>query len=236
MKKNRVLIVEDDPEIARLIEITLRAEKYDYEHAVNGRETFSLLGIFKPELLLLDLMLPDIDGVDIIKKVRKTSRIPIIIVSAREEDSDKVGALDAGADDYLVKPFSVEELLARIRVALRRISYEQENEQVPAQKYYYNGDLLIDYARQTVLIKNQAVHLTPTEYKVLCLLAQNASRVLTHHYLLKKAWGEEMFEDNSSLRVTIATLRKKIECTGKFHYIKTHIGIGYQMLQYKRSS
>ncbi len=233
MEKNKILIVEDDPEIARLIAMTLRSGNYLFEHAADGRTAFNLFSIFKPDILLLDLMLPDMDGIDIIKKIRQTSKLPIIIISAREEDYDKVLALDAGADDYLVKPFSVQELLARIRVAIRRIGYEEQGGKYPVEKYYYNGDLKINFLSQEVLVKKQEVHLTPTEYKVLYLLAKNTSRVLTHSYLLKKIWGGELMEDNSSLRVTIATLRRKIESSGNFRYIKTHIGVGYQMLRYE---
>lgn len=229
--KNRILIVEDDPEVARLIQMTLRSADYKYGIARNGNKTLQFIPIFQPDVLLLDLMLPDMDGMDIIKQIRAANNnIPIIVISARDEDADKVQALDLGADDYLTKPFSIDELLARIRVSLRRTNIIYNNGKTNINNYC-NGELTINFDSQTVKVNQNEIHLTPIEYKVLMILAENTSRVLTHRYLLKEVWGTESVEDTSSLRVTIATLRKKIEVNTQNQYIKTHIGVGYQMVQ-----
>ncbi len=170
------------------------------------------------------------DGVDIIRKVRTWSNTPIIVVSARSEDKDKIEALDAGADDYLTKPFSVDELLARLRVSLRRVRYDSEK-LLKDSTVFINGDLKIDYAAGSVFMEDKEIHLTPIEYKLLCLLAKNAGKVLTHNFILHEIWGDYT-NDVSALRVFMATLRKKIEKNpSQPEYIQTHIGIGYRMLQ-----
>ena len=185
----------------------------------------------KPDVMLLDLGLPDTDGVEIIKKIRSWSNMPIIVVSARSEDFDKVSALDAGADDYLTKPFSVDELLARLRVALRRVRYDSDRLGEESSSYE-NGDLRIDYSAGCVFISDKEIHLTPIEYKLLCLLAKNTGKVLTHNYILKEVWGSPTASDVSSLRVYMATLRRKIEKNSNgVQYIQTHVGIGYRMLR-----
>ena len=183
----------------------------------------------KPDVVLLDLGLPDMDGVDVIRKIRSWSNMPIIVVSARSEDFDKVAALDAGADDYLTKPFSVDELLARLRVALRRVRCDSlrlgEESSV-----YENGGLKIDYAAGCAYLSGEEIHLTPIEYKLLCLLARNTGKVLTHNYILKEVWGGTAASDVPSLRVFMATLRKKLEKDPAHpQFIQTHIGIGYRM-------
>ena len=172
-----------------------------------------------------------VDGVDIIKKVRTWSNTPIIVISARSEDHDKVEALDAGADDYLTKPFSVEELLARLRVSLRRVRYDSEKVD-EAASIYQNGGLKIDYAAGCTYQNGKEIHLTPIEYKLLCLLAQNTGKVLTHNYILNKIWSSALPSDTPSLRVFMATLRKKIEPDPSHpRYIQTHIGVGYRMIR-----
>lgn len=183
-----------------------------------------------PEVMLLDLGLPDMDGVEVIRKVRSWSTIPIIVISARSEETDKIEALDAGADDYLTKPFSVEELLARLRVTFRRLSYSAGGE--AETTIFENGDLKIDYASCCVYLKETQLHLTPIEYKLLCLLAKNVGKVLTHSYITKEVWGSSWDNDVASLRVFMATLRKKIEKDPSApQYIQTHVGIGYRMLR-----
>ena len=170
-------------------------------------------------------------SVDIIKKVRTWSNTPIIVISARSEDHDKVEALDAGADDYLTKPFSVEELLARLRVSLRRVRYDSEKVD-EAASIYQNGGLKIDYAAGCTYQNGKEIHLTPIEYKLLCLLAQNTGKVLTHNYILNKIWSSALPSDTPSLRVFMATLRKKIEPDPSHpRYIQTHIGVGYRMIR-----
>ena len=171
------------------------------------------------------------DGVEIIRKVRGWSSVPIIIVSARSEDQDKVEALDDGADDYLTKPFSIDEFLARLRVSLRRSRTDQSA--APAQSsLYQNGELRIDYAAGCAYMEEEEIHLTPIEYKLLCVLAKNTGKVLTHNYILKEVWGTALTADIPSLRVFMATLRKKIERDPSSpKYIQTHIGVGYRMIR-----
>ena len=185
--------------------------------------------------MLLDLGLPDMDGIDIIHKVRTWSAMPIIVISARSEDGDKVEALDAGADDYLTKPFSVDELLARLRVALRRLHVQQ-----PAggdSAVYENGSLRIDYAAGCAYLNGSEIHLTPIEYKLLCLLAKNTGKVLTHNYILKEIWGNYTASDVGSLRVFMAMLRKKLQAGNDAQpFIQTHIGIGYRMLKAEKGA
>ena len=184
-----------------------------------------------PELILLDLGLPDIDGVDVIRKIRTWSTVPITVISARSEDKDKIDALDAGADDYITKPFSTAELLARIRGNYRRIQYIQNNQQ-GGTSVFHNGSLTIDYQMQTVYVKEEEIHVTPIEYKILCLLAKNLGRVLTHTHITKEIWGSSLEGDIASLRVHVATVRKKIEKKDSSNKcIQTHVGIGYCMVK-----
>ncbi|ALS80211.1 response regulator transcription factor [Planococcus kocurii] len=226
----RILVVEDDVAIANLIKMTLTVNGYEHEIATNGESALQKVLSIQPNLIILDLGLPDLDGIDVIHKVRSWSQTPIIIVSARGEDHDKINALDAGADDYVTKPFSVDELLARIRVALRRNTIERnyENE----QPVFKNGDLCIDYLANTVFIGGQEIHLTPIEYKLLIVLSKNVGKVLTHNFLLKEVWKHVSQSDVPSLRVFMATLRKKIEENPSDpKYIQTHVRVGYRMLK-----
>ena len=180
--------------------------------AVNGEEAIIETFSHNPDIMLLDLGLLDIDGVEVIKKVRSWSNLPIIVISARSEDSDKIEALDAGADDYLTKPFSIEELLARLRVTQRRLSYMASNGQTESS-IFENGKLKIDYASGCAYLDGQELHLTPIEYKLLCLLSHNLGKVLTHNYITQNIWGRSWDNYISSLRVFMATLRKKLEPT-----------------------
>lgn len=228
MNNLTVLVVEDDSSVRNLMTTTMKAHGYHYLTAPNGQTAILEASSHNPDIVLLDLGLPDMDGVDIIRNIRSWSNMPIIVVSARGEDSDKIEALDAGADDFLTKPFSVEELLARIRVTQRRL-----NMMVPAaSSTFCNGELTIDYAAGFAAIGGQELHLTPIEYKLLCLLAQNVGRVLTHTYITEKIWGHSWDNDIASLRVFMATLRKKLDGQQNVHqYIQTHVGVGYRMLK-----
>lgn len=230
MNKPFILVVEDDKAIQKLVTTTLETQKYLYHTAGTG-EAAILEAISKqPDIMILDLGLPDMDGVEIIKKVRAWSNMPIIVVSARSEDRDKIDALDAGADDYLTKPFSVDELLARLRVSLRRVRYDSEKLQKDAT-VFMNGSLKIDYASGCAWLDSEEIHLTPIEYKLLCLLAKNVGKVLTHNFILHEIWGNYA-NDVPALRVFMATLRKKIEKSPpQPKYIQTHIGVGYRMLR-----
>lgn len=231
MNKLLILVVEDDPSIRKLITTTLKAHEYRYLSAANGQSAILEASSHNPDIVLLDLGLPDMDGVEIIRKIRAWSNMPIIVISARSEDSDKIEALDAGADDYLTKPFSVEELLARLRVTQRRLAMMQNRSQVE-ESVFTNGNLKIDYVAGCVYLNESELHLTPIEYKLLCLLSQNIGKVLTHTYITQAIWGSSWENDIASLRVFMATLRKKIESVPDSpQYIQTHIGVGYRMLR-----
>ena len=231
MNKPLILVVEDDTAISNLITTTLETQGYRFHTASNGAQALLETVSQKPDIILLDLGLPDMDGVEIIQKIRSWSNMPIIVVSARSEDRDKIEALDAGADDYLTKPFSVEELLARLRVTLRRLQYIN-NQISQEQQEFINGDLRIDYASGCVYLKEEELHVTSTEYKLLKLLAKNVGKVLTHTYITREIWGSAWDSDVASLRVFMATLRKKIEENpSQPKYIQTHIGVGYRMLR-----
>jgi two-component system KDP operon response regulator KdpE len=231
MNKLLILVVEDDASVRNLITTTLRAHDYKYLTAQNGSSAILEASSHNPDIILLDLGLPDMDGVEIIKKIRTWSTVPIIVISARSEDTDKIDALDAGADDYLTKPFSVEELLARLRVTQRRLAITN-SESTSKSSVFTNGQLSIDYAAGCACLNGEELHLTPIEYKLLCLLAQNIGKVLTHTFITQKIWGSSWDNDIASLRVFMATLRKKLENTsGSHQYIQTHIGVGYRMLK-----
>ena len=225
-----ILVVEDDTPVRNLIGITLKTHGYDYITATNGESAVMQASSHNPDVVLLDLGLPDIDGVDVIRKIRSWSEMPIIVISARTEDKDKIDALDAGADDYLTKPFSVEELLARIRVTKRRLLVIQSANK--SESVFVNGNLKIDYAAGCAYLSGEELHLTPIEYKLLCLLSKNVGKVLTHTFITQKIWGAAWESNVASLRVFMATLRKKIEPSADSpQYIQTHVGIGYRMIK-----
>lgn len=231
MNKLQILIVEDDSSVKNLMTTTLKAHDYKYIVAETGEEAIRQASTYNPDIILLDLGLPDIDGVDVIKKIRTWSYVPIIVISARSEDADKIEALDNGADDYLTKPFSVEELLARIRVTGRRLAVMMANGEAN-ESVFINGKLKIDFAAGCAYLEDNELHLTPIEYKLLCLLAQNIGKVLTHTFITQKVWGSSWDNDVASLRVFMATLRKKIESKPDSpQYIQTHIGVGYRMMR-----
>ena len=231
MNKLLILIVEDDAPVRNLMTTTLKAHDYRYLTAANGESAIMEASSHNPDIILLDLGLPDIDGVEVIKKIRTWSNVPIIVISARSEDRDKIDALDAGADDYLTKPFSVEELLARLRVTQRRLSVMQ-NDPATESPVFQNGNLRVDYAAGCAYLDGEELHLTPIEYKLLCLLARNVGKVLTHTYITQQIWGSIWENDIASLRVFMATLRKKIEKNPNSpQYIQTHIGVGYRMMK-----
>jgi len=230
MNKLQILVVEDDVPVRNLITITLKSNGYRYLTAKDGGSAVMEAASRNPDLVLLDLGLPDIDGVEVIRRIRSWSNMPVIVISARSEDEDKIEALDAGADDYLTKPFSVEELLARIRVTKRRL--DQMAGYFDAAPVYENGLLKIDYVSGCAFLGENEMHLTPMEYRLLCLLARNTGKVLTHKYILQNVWGSSLENDVGSLRVFMATLRKKLESLPDSpQYIQTHVGIGYRMLK-----
>ncbi|HWQ06333.1 MAG TPA: response regulator transcription factor [Feifaniaceae bacterium] len=230
MNNPLILIVEDDKPVRNLISLTLESQQYRQIAVETGGAAILASLSQKPDIMILDLGLPDLDGVEIIKKTRTWSNLPIIIVSSRSDDADKIEALDAGADDYLTKPFSVDELLARIRVALRRVQFMQERGQ-PGVSVFENGPLKIDFAAGCAFVSGEEVHLSPIEYKLLCLLAHNVGKVLTHNLILKEVWQNTLPNDTPSLRVYMATLRRKIESPLGQKLIQTHVGIGYRMMR-----
>ncbi|MEB2302648.1 response regulator transcription factor [Lysinibacillus xylanilyticus] len=226
----RILVVEDDVAIGNLIKMTLATQQYEFDIARDGNSALQKALAMNPDVFILDLGLPDIDGVELITKIRSWTQTPIIVVSARGEEHDKINALDAGADDYVTKPFSVEELLARIRVALRRMSFEHPSENEPS--VFVNGHLQINYAANTVFVNGKEVHLTPIEYKLLVILSKHVGKVLTHNFILKEIWHNALQSDVPSLRVFMATLRKKIEDNpANPKLIQTHVRVGYRMLR-----
>ncbi len=226
-----VLVIEDDVPVRNLIVTTLKTHEYKYLTAKNGAEAVMMASSHNPDVLFLDLGLPDMDGIDVIRQVRSWSNMPIIVISARSDDTDKIEALDAGADDYLTKPFSVEELLARLRVTIRRLALMSSDSSAD-RSIYKNGNLTIDYPAGVACLNGEELKLTSMEYKLLCLLSKNTGKVLTHTYITQNIWGRNWDNDIASLRVFMTTLRKKIEPDADSpKYIQTHIGIGYRMLK-----
>ena len=232
MNNAKILVIEDESAIRNLISTALQTNGYKNDVAPNGSTALLSLSTQQYDLVLLDLGLPDTDGIEIIKKYRTFSTTPIIVISARSNDNDKIIALDEGADDYLTKPFNVEELLARVRSTIRRIQYS-ETKKTEEVRYFINGQLKIDYVSQTVYVSDEEIHLMPIEYSLLCLLAKNLGRVLTHRYILDKVWVNSIESDLSSLRVYLTSLRKKIEKKSNEKYIQTHLGVGYKMVLIK---
>lgn len=222
-----ILIVDDEKSVRNFLRVSIETQGYKSMDAENGATALMLATSHKPDILILDLGLPDMDGLEVIKKIRQISQIPIIIVSARGHDREKVEALDAGADDYLTKPFSVPELLARIRVILR---HQNQNDDVTDDKAEIKiKDLIIDIDKHRIWKDDQEIHLTPTEYKVLVLLAKHHGKVLTHSFIIDNIWGGISSEDTTSLRVCMGNLRRKLdEDPVQPKYIFTEIGVGYR--------
>ena len=236
MNRLTVLVVEDDRAVRNLMTTTLKANGYHFLTAKDGETALMEASSHNPDVVFLDLGLPDMDGVEVIKKIRAWSNMPIIVISARSEDGDKISALDAGADDYLTKPFSVDELLARLRVVRRRLIMMRGDPEADSP-VFVNGDLKVDYEAGCAWMREEELHLTPIEYKLLCLLSKNVGKVLTHRYITRQVWGSSWDNDIASLRVFMASLRKKLE--GKPgtkgaeppRYIQTHVGVGYRMMR-----
>lgn len=231
MNKPVVLVVEDDVPVRNLMITTLKTHDYKYLTAANGSEAILLASSHNPDVVFLDLGLPDMDGIDVIRQIRSWSNMPVIVISARSDDADKIKALDTGADDYLTKPFSVDELLARLRVTVRRLSLISGGG-VADGAVYINGSLKIDYSAGCAFLNGQELKLTPIEYKLLCLLAKHTGKVLTHTYITQQIWGRSWDKDVASLRVFMVNLRKKLDSAPDApQFIQTHVGIGYRMLK-----
>ena len=231
--KDRILIVDDEINICHFLSAVLTANGYEAVTAQTGAEACSIIENDAPDLMLLDLGLPDMDGVKVLKTVRSESELPIIVISARMDESDKVQALDMGADDYITKPFGSSEFLARVRTAIRHYRATGGKKGIFTGKLSIS-DLTIDFDKHQVLIAGENAHLTQIEFRIVALLGQNAGKVLTYDNMLKEIWGQEMTGDNQILRVNMANIRRKIEDNkADPKYIFTEIGIGYRLLDYE---
>jgi len=221
----RILVIDDEREIRRMLRVALSTHGYALSEASSGKEGLREATIFHPDLVILDLGLPDLDGMDVIARLREWTQVPVIVLSVREREGDKISALDAGADDYITKPFSMGELLARIRVAIRHLA---KTEDEPVLSF---GDLAVDLAQRQVSLKGQEVRLTPTEYEILKYLSLRPGRVVTHGQLLRVVWGALYQEETHYLRVFVSHLRRKIEADpARPRYILTEPGVGYRFI------
>lgn len=226
MSEADILIIEDDKTIQNFIKITLKTKGYKCTIADDGLGGISYYFANHPDLVLLDMGLPDIDGMEVLRQIRQDSQVPVIVVSARGQEKEKVTALDEGADDYVTKPFNAGELLARIRVALRHAGSVVRQEAEFEMEYFK-----MDFERRKVFVHGQEVHLTPIEYKMISLLVNNCGKVLTHHFIQEEVWGYETTDDYQSLRVFMANIRRKIEDdTAKPRFILTEVGVGYRFV------
>ncbi|HIW40829.1 MAG TPA: response regulator transcription factor [Candidatus Mediterraneibacter vanvlietii] len=224
-EKKTILIVEDDKYIIHFLSVSFREENYGFQVAKSVKEAVSLFYANRPDVVILDLGLPDGDGMEVIERIREIADTPVIVVSARQEEDEKIRALDAGADDYVTKPFYMGELLARIRAALRKTEKHSREKETR----FEDGDLCVDYGKRRVEVDGGEVHLTPIEYKILLLLIANRGKVLTHHYILKEIWGYAEGVESGTLRVFMATLRRKIEKNPSDpQHIITEVGVGYR--------
>lgn len=230
--KHKILVIEDDPGIITFLKTTLSAEGYDVITAANGKSALSVISSHCPDCILLDLGLPDMDGGEIIASVRGWTQMPIVVISARSMEQDKAAALDAGADDYITKPFGAVELLARIRTALRHTYTRTERDEIGLRGHYRVGDMEIDYKRCRVTVNGQDIKLTPNEFRIVALLGRNAGRVMTYKAILRELWGPAASMDNKILRVHMASIRRKMEPNpNEPRYIFTEVGVGYRMAE-----
>ena len=230
--KVKILVVEDEQSISGFIKAVLTANGYDVLLARTGAEAGAMVISHCPTLVILDLGLPDMDGVELIRSIRQWSKLPIVVVSARMQEQDKVEALDLGADDFITKPFGTDELLARIRAALRHTRTLASDESVAQTGIFRAGELMIDFDRHRLLLSGKDVHLTHNEYRIVALLGQNAGRVLTYDHIIRELWGPYARSDNQILRVNMANIRRKIEKNpAEPQYIFTEVGVGYRMVE-----
>lgn len=228
--KSLILIVEDEVGIANFISAILKANDYKLIKAGTGKEAISMTASYSPDLILLDLGLPDMDGMEVLRNIREWSKIPVVIVSARGHEREKVEALDLGADDYITKPFGTAELLARIRTGIRHSPKNMQENTLDTTTLVV-GELEIDYDKRQVGVGGRAIHLTPIEYKIMVLLSKNIGKVLTHDYIIKEVWGPYTNEIQA-LRVNMANIRRKIEENpAEPKYIVTQVGVGYRMVE-----
>jgi DNA-binding response OmpR family regulator len=227
MKETRIMIVDDDPSIRKFVRANLEARGYKVLLAADGEEALQIIERELPDLILLDIMMPKMDGFTVCRRLREWSKVPILMLTARDNENDKVSCLDAGADDYIIKPFSLRELLSRIKAVLRRSPSDEDK----VNTKFQNGGLIVDYIRKIAILNNETLDLTAVEYKILAYLASNAGRVVTSNQILEKVWGEEYSGDYRVLQVNICRLRKKLKDNIKIpSYIQTKPGMGYMVL------
>lgn len=233
MKSNKavILIIEDDAPIAHILTTILTTNEYNVIKAATGAAARSMINSYHPDVILLDLGLPDMDGIEVLRWLRQSYGMPVLVVSARGDEAEKVRALDLGADDYITKPFGTSELLARIRTALRHQAKQESGEDLPRETYQV-GDLTVDFERRQVLLGGKQIHMTQTEYKILELIARRPGRVLTYDFIIRRIWGDYAAGNNRILRVNMAHIRRKLEENpAEPKYIMTEIGVGYRMAE-----
>ena len=230
--REKILVVEDEKSIAHFISSVLSANGYEAMQARSGSEALSMISSHCPDLIILDLGLPDMDGLEILRQLRSWSSLPVVVVSARSHEKDKVTALDLGADDYLTKPFGTDELLARVRTAIRHTRTASGNGEIAQKGTYTVGDLTIDYNKHQALVRGENVRLTLSEFRIVALLGKHAGKVLTYDYIIKELWGPRASGDNQILRVNMANIRRKIEKNpAEPEYLFTEVGVGYRLAE-----
>lgn len=230
--REKILVVEDEKSISRFISTILDNNGYEAVQARTGAEAQSMISSHCPDLVILDLGLPDMDGLEILRGLRSWSSLPVVVVSARDHERDKVAALDLGADDYLTKPFGTEELLARVRTAIRHTRTTSGNSEIARQGTYTVGELTIDYNKHQVLIRGENVKLTLSEFRIVALLGKYAGKVLTYDFIIKELWGPRAGDDNQILRVNMANIRRKVEKNpAEPEYLFTEVGVGYRLAE-----
>ena len=230
--REKVLVVEDEKGIAHFISTILSSNGYEPLQASTGSEAMTMISSHCPDLVILDLGLPDLDGLNILRSLREWSSLPVVVVSARSHEHDKVEALDLGADDYLTKPFGTAELLARVRTAIRHTRTTSDNDEIAQRGTYTVGELTIDYNKHQVLVRGENVHLTLSEFRIVALLGKYAGKVLTYDYIIKELWGPRAGGNNQILRVNMANIRRKIEKNpAEPEYLFTEVGVGYRLAE-----
>lgn len=230
--REKILVVEDEKSISRFISTILDNNGYEAVQARTGAEAQSMISSHCPDLVILDLGLPDMDGLEILRGLRSWSSLPVVVVSARDHERDKVAALDLGADDYLTKPFGTEELLARVRTAIRHTRTTSGNSEIARQGTYTVGELTIDYNKHQVLIRGENAKLTLSEFRIVALLGKYAGKVLTYDFIIKELWGPRAGDDNQILRVNMANIRRKVEKNpAEPEYLFTEVGVGYRLAE-----
>ena len=230
--REKILVIEDEKSISRFICTILNSNGYETMQARSGEEALSMISSHCPDLIILDLGLPDMDGSEILQGLRTWSSLPVVVVSARSHERDKVAALDMGADDYLTKPFGTDELLARVRTAIRHTRTTSGNNEIAQRGTYTVGELVVDFNKHQALIRGENVRLTLSEFRIVALLAKHAGKVLTYDYIMKELWGPRAGGDNQILRVNMANIRRKIEENpAEPHYLFTEVGVGYRMAE-----